>query len=204
MSKHFAGVQTSSTSDNPDNRLRGGEATPRHASVPSSCICSGSMTVYVSRRTRRSALGRTTAGACATQTGGMDFTDSGRPVARAIGLLMALAAVTLAAASLIHFGVAIPLGVATISDPFAGAAIPEAVLAVVLGAGAVTVLTRAIRPWPIALGTTLFTLAGTLFGLTITLGRGEAGDIAYHLTLVAMLVATVVLLVTPAGRRSLA
>jgi hypothetical protein len=58
------------------------------------------------------------------------------------GVLLSVAAVTLAVASLLHFGVAIPVGVTTVSDPFAGAAIPEAVLAVVAARGAVAILAR--------------------------------------------------------------
>lgn len=41
----------------------------------------------------------------------------------------------------------------------------------------------AIAAWSaastIALGATLVALAGTLYGLTITIPRGEAGDVAY-------------------------
>jgi hypothetical protein len=111
------------------------------------------------------------------------------------GVLLSVAAVTLAVASLLHFGVAIPLGATTISDPFAGAAVPEAVIAVVVAAGALTTLARlTIARW-LAPAATLFALAGTLYGLTVTLRRGQSGDIAYHLTLLAMLVASAVLLV---------
>ncbi|HXM54970.1 MAG TPA: hypothetical protein VOB72_06240 [Candidatus Dormibacteraeota bacterium] len=126
---------------------------------------------------------------------------SRNPIDTALGLLMAAAAVTLAAASLLHFGVAIPLGAATISDPFVAAAIPEAVIAVALAAGAVSVLARlTVGAW-LAPAATLFALAATLYGLTVTLRRGQAGDIAYHLTLLAMLVASAGLQLIRAGRR---
>jgi hypothetical protein len=105
------------------------------------------------------------------------------------GVLLSVAAVTLAIASVVHFGVAIPLGATTISDPFAGAAIPEAVIAVVVAVGAVALLARWGAARWLAPATTLFALAGTLYGLTVTLRRGEAGDIAYHLALLTMLVA---------------
>ncbi len=125
------------------------------------------------------------------------------PLAIGIGLLMSVVTVSLAIASLLHFGVTVPLGVVTISDPFRAAAIPEAVIAMVVGAGAVTVLTGRPATWWPALGTALFALLGTLYGLTVTLRRGEIGDIAYHLSLLTLLVAAVAMLLTPAGRRAL-
>ena len=57
--------------------------------------------------------------------------------------------------------------------------------------------------WGVALGTTLFALLATGFGLTITLGSGRTGDIAYHLSIFAVLAVTVVLLLLPAARRDL-
>jgi hypothetical protein len=125
------------------------------------------------------------------------------PLAIGIGLVMVAATVSLAIASLLHFGVTLPLGTVTISDPFRGAAIPEAVLAAVLGIGAAFVLTgRSAAGW-VALATTLFALLGTLYGLTVTVRRGEIGDIAYHLSLLTLLIAAVALLLSPAGRRAL-
>jgi hypothetical protein len=110
------------------------------------------------------------------------------------GALLGVAALTLAVASLLHFGVAVPIGATTITDPFAGAAIPEAVLAVAVAAGAVTVLARlAVARW-LAPAATLLALAGTLYGLSVTVRRGEPGDIVYHLALLTLLVASAVLL----------
>lgn len=122
------------------------------------------------------------------------------------GVLLAAAAVTLAVASLLHLGVAIPLGAATVSDPFAGAAIPEAVIAVAVAAGAVATLARLPAARWLAPAATLFALAGTLYGLTVTLRRGQAGDIVYHLALLTMLVASAVLQASTlrAGRRTVA
>ena len=114
---------------------------------------------------------------------------------------MSAAAVTLAAASVLHFGVSVSLGPATVSDPFRGAAIPEAVIAAVVAVGAVSVLTRRATAWWVALGTTLFAVLGTAYGLTVTVPRGEPGDIAYHLGLLTLLVATVGLLLASRGRR---
>ncbi len=102
---------------------------------------------------------------------------------------------------MLHFGVSVSLGPATVSDPFRGAAIPEAVIAAVVAVGAVSVLTRRATAWWVALGTTLFAVLGTAYGLTVTVPRGEPGDIAYHLSLLTLLVATVGLLLASRGRR---
>jgi len=69
-------------------------------------------------------------------------------------------------------------------------------------------LVRGIRRWDLVglfinniigagifgLPATLFALAGTLYGLTVTLRRAQAGDIAYHLGLLTMQVASAILL----------
>jgi hypothetical protein len=112
--------------------------------------------------------------------------------------LMALAAVTLGVASTIHFGVRLGM----IHDPFAGAAIPEAVIAFVVACGCVAVIVRRAA-WPVSLGTTLFALVGVLYGLSVTLRGDRTGDIAYHLSLLVVLVVTLCLLVTPAARGAL-
>ena len=108
---------------------------------------------------------------------------------------------TLAAASVLHLGVSLSLGSTTVSDLFEGAAIPEAAIAAVVAVGALTVLLRRATAWWVALATTLFALLGTAYGLTVTVPRGEFGDMVYHLSLLALLVATVgLLLASRAGR----
>lgn len=49
-----------------------------------------------------------------------------------VGVLLAFAALTFAIASSVHSGVAVTLGFATLRDPFDGAVVPEAVIAVLL------------------------------------------------------------------------
>src|SRR5207253_10452261 len=78
-----------------------------------------------------------------------------------IGRLMLAEAVTFAIASILHFGVA---------ESFIGAAIPEAIIAVVLAAGAIRLMRRPAGSWPIAMATSLFALAGVIIGLTVILG----------------------------------
>lgn len=119
-----------------------------------------------------------------------------RPPATA-GVLMALAAASFAIASIVHFGVGIPVGFTTISDSFPGAAPPEAVIAAVVAIGATAVLTRRTKSRRIALGTTSFALLGTVFGLTFTLNSARTGDIAYHLSILATLLVILGLLLPP-------
>lgn len=107
--------------------------------------------------------------------------------------LMALAAVTLAIASVVHFGLVIPLGATTIHDPFAGAAIPEAVIAAVVAIGVVGAALRRDAAWWLPLAATLFALLGVIVGMTFTVPAGRAGDIAYHGSLLAVLLAALVL-----------
>jgi hypothetical protein len=115
---------------------------------------------------------------------------------------MLVATVGFALASLVHFGVALVLGPVTIDDPFAGAAIPEALLAVVLGIGSASWLGR----WPVGRGlaraTTLFALLVTLYGLTVTVGSARTGDVAYHVTILVVLSVLAVLLFLPAAQPS--
>lgn len=126
-----------------------------------------------------------------------------RPITIAIRWLMAIAAVSLATASIIHSGVEIPLGFATINDPFAGAAIPEAILAIVLAIGLVTVLARWSVRWWVALATTLFTLLVTLYGLSVTVSSSRTGDITYHIAVLGILAVITGLLLLPAAKQGL-
>lgn len=117
---------------------------------------------------------------------------------------MALTAAAFAIASIVHFGVGIPVGFTTISDSFPGAAPPEAVIAAVVAIGATAVLTRRTGSRGIALGTTSFAVLGTVFGLTITLNSTRTGDVAYHLSILATLLVILGLLLalpTPVTRQ---
>src|SRR2546426_12528609 len=105
-----------------------------------------------------------------------------------VGRFMLAEAVAFAIAAILHFGVA---------KIFIGAAIPEAIIAVVLGAGALAVMRRTASSWWLGLGTTLFALAGVIIGLSVILGGrvSRPFDLAYHATIFVALVVTVVLLV---------
>ncbi len=130
-----------------------------------------------------------------------DGPPRGRRIPVAVGPLLAATAVTFAVVSAIHFGLVIEIGALRVDDPFPGAAIPEAVIAVVLVTGALAVLASWPRAWPMALGSSLFALLLTLFGLTVTIGSSRTGDVAYHLVVLAALLVIVALLLLPAGPR---
>ena len=104
-----------------------------------------------------------------------------------VGRLMLIEAATFAIASILHFGVA---------ESFIGAAIPEAIIAVVLGAAAIAVMRRGAGSWGLALAATLFALAGVIIGLSVIIGGPVSRpiDLAYHATIFVALVVTVVLL----------
>jgi hypothetical protein len=102
--------------------------------------------------------------------------------------LMLLAALTLFVASAVHSGLLGEL------DPFAAAALPEAIIGLALVAGTLAALLWPSTSWPIAFGATLFAVLGTVLGMRFTLPRGEPGDIAYHLSLLGILLVLTVLL----------
>lgn len=131
----------------------------------------------------------------ASRPGRVDYWRRRPPVAA--GVLMALTAGAFAIASIVHFGVDIPVGFTAISDSFPGAAPPEAVIAAIVAIGATAVLTRRTQSRKIALGATAFACVGTVYGLTITLNSARTGDVAYHLGILATLLIILGLLLAP-------
>jgi hypothetical protein len=93
-------------------------------------------------------------------------------------------AVTFAIASILHFGVL---------ESFIGAAIPEAIIAVVLGAGGIAVVRRATGSWWLAVTTTLFALAGVIIGLSVILRShvSRPADLTYHAAIFVALLLTI-------------
>lgn len=127
------------------------------------------------------------------------LTTTRRPPGVAVGAVVASTALAFAVASVVHAGIAIPLGGTSIHDPFPGAVIPEAVIAVVVAVGAGSILARLRASRLIASAACAFALLGTGYGLTVTISRGQAGDVAYHVGILAVLVLVVVTLFL--GRR---
>src|SRR5947208_6630593 len=102
---------------------------------------------------------------------------------------MFVAALTLIAASAVHASLLGPI------DPFPGAAPPEALLGLVLAIAAVAAFLSWARAWAFAIAATLLALLGTVYGLTVTIPRGEPGDVVYHVSLLAGLIVAAGLLI---------
>ena len=116
-----------------------------------------------------------------------------RTVRASILALMFVAALTLLAASAVHASLLGPI------DPFPGAAPPEAFLGFVLAIAAIAAFLSWTRAWAFAVIATLLALLGTVYGLTVTVPRGELGDVVYHVSLLAGLILATGLLIRQRG-----
>ena len=109
---------------------------------------------------------------------------SGSAPSRKTGTAMAAEAATFALASAAH-----------LAASFTDAAVPELLIAAVLGLGSLAVVSLRPYAWGAAVGTTSFATLGTIVGLTIiATGRQDTPDLAYHATILAALAATLVAL----------
>jgi peptidoglycan/LPS O-acetylase OafA/YrhL len=116
-----------------------------------------------------------------------------RSTMQVIGVLMAVEAVSLAIASTLHLtGV-----VHGRSDPFDAtrAGIAEAIIGAVLLSGAVIMLRAPERARTFAVVVNGFAIAGVVVGLNFTARGGHLPDVLYHVALLPVLVATLVVLV---------
>lgn len=106
---------------------------------------------------------------------------------RGVAALMAVEAASLAVASALHLSGAD-------GNDATGAGIAEAVICVVLLVGTIAYL-RA--PWgrTAALAATGFAIAGFCYGLSLTVRGGGAGDVAYHATVLPLLIVTLILII---------
>ncbi len=116
-----------------------------------------------------------------------------RTVRASILALIFAAALTLLAASAVHASMLGPI------DPFPGAAPPEALFGLVLAIAAVAASLSWTRAWAFAVVATLLALLGTVYGLTVTVPRGELGDVVYHVSLLAGLILATGLLIRQRG-----
>lgn len=123
---------------------------------------------------------------------------SQRSVPRPVPALMAAEAASLAVMSTLHLSGVVGGG----SGPYRphAAGIAEAIIGVVLLAGAAAGARRPGRAWPATLAALVFAIAGFLVGVTITISGGPAIDIAYHCTVLPLLVLTLILLVRRPGK----
>lgn len=110
---------------------------------------------------------------------------------RAIAALMLLQAASLAVASALHLsGLVHGRGAPFSAD---GAGIAEAVICVVLAAGAMALARRGPRGRRTAVAATGFAIAGFCYGLSVTTQGGDLPDITYHAVVLPLLIATLVL-----------
>jgi len=108
---------------------------------------------------------------------------------RRIAQLMAFVAATLVVASALHLSGAVGDESAPFHPDRAGVA--EAVIAVVLAAGAAALLQGARA---VALAAVVFAIAGFGIGLSMTVRGGGAADIAYHAATLPVLLLALALL----------
>ena len=119
---------------------------------------------------------------------------------RAVGALMVVEALSLAVISALHLSGVIGGGTKPYNPEAAG--IAEAVIGVVLIAGAVAVMRSPKHGRTAAQAATGFAIAGFIVGLVFTLSGGQPADIAYHATVLPLLILTLVLSVTKAKDRA--
>jgi hypothetical protein len=124
----------------------------------------------------------------------------GGDVHAVVGVLMGVEAASLAVMSFLHLRGGLHGG----SSPFrpSAAGIAEAIIGLALVAAVVTVWWAPHRARPIALGAVGFAIVGFVVGLNFTIRGGNATDIAYHATVLPVLVLTLVLLLRRQVHRS--
>ncbi len=110
---------------------------------------------------------------------------------RQVALLMGFVAATLAVMASVHLA-----GLLQGSKPFrpddAGTA--EAVIGAALLVGAAALWRRTAHCWGVAVAATGFAILGFVVGLSFTLRGGDAIDVAYHATVLPVLLLTLVAL----------
>ena len=111
-----------------------------------------------------------------------------RRVERLIATLMAFEATTLAIMSFLHLDDVLTGG----SRPFqqTDAGVAEAVIGLALVYGAASLVRNPPRARRVATATTGFAIAGFVVGLSFTIRGGDAIDIAYHATVLPLLLLT--------------
>lgn len=114
------------------------------------------------------------------------------PYAR-IAALMLLLAVSMAAVSALHLSGMV--GGNTSGNGEMSAGIAEAVICVAMLWGVSSLVRRGAAGLGVAIGTTVFAIAGFCLGLSITASGGYIPDIAYHATVLPLLLITFALLV---------
>jgi len=115
-----------------------------------------------------------------------------RPTPRAIACLMLVEAASLAVASSLHLAGLVHGRAKPFDSTDAG--IAEAIIGVVLAAAGWSMLRRPATARAVGLAATAFAILGFGVGLSITVPSGHLPDIAYHVTVLPLLVAGFVVL----------
>jgi hypothetical protein len=116
-----------------------------------------------------------------------------RPAASPVfAVLMGVVAATLAVMSVLHLTATLPDGTPPYSAGEAG--IAEAIICVVLLSGAVAVWRNSPHARSIALAALGFSIAGFVVGISVTIAGGPAVDVAYHGTVMPVLIVLIALL----------
>lgn len=115
-----------------------------------------------------------------------------------VAVLMLALAASLGVAAGLHLSGSVQ-GRASSFDPDA-AGVAEAVIGVVMAVGAIWMLSDRVRARTVGIAVNSFALAGFLVGISETASGGRAPDIAYHATVIPLLVISLVTLVR-AGRK---
>jgi hypothetical protein len=112
-----------------------------------------------------------------------------------VATLMVLVAVSLGVASALHLS-GLVHGRSASFDPDA-AGIAEAVIGLVLAAAAIVMFMTPVRARAVGIAATSFALVGFLVGIIETATGGDVPDIAYHSTVIPLLIGGLVLLIRP-------
>jgi hypothetical protein len=122
-----------------------------------------------------------------------------RRVRQPIAALIGLEASTLAIMSVLHLTAILAGGTRPFNRTHAG--IAEAVICVVLIGGAAALVRDPLSGRTIARGTIGFAILGVIAGLNFTIQGGDAIDVAYHATLLPLLLVTLAALWREASAR---
>lgn len=120
-----------------------------------------------------------------------------RKIDRGIGAVMGFAAATLAVASFVHL-VGDVHGRSDFNPDAAG--IAEAIIGAALACGAIALVRAPAWGRAVALAATGFAIFGFVVGLTFTARAGDIPDIAYHSTMLPVLIGSLTVLLRTANR----
>jgi hypothetical protein len=115
-----------------------------------------------------------------------------RTVIRRVAVLMVLEAATLAVASALHLSGSVQGRSTPFNADHAGVA--EAIIGAVLAAGAVVMFRAPAQARTVGLATTGFAIVGFLVGLNFTARGGHLPDVAYHITMLPVLIGSLIVL----------